>query len=395
MRHIYLNNAATTWPKPQEVPQSVFDFMTRSGANAARGSASERDIKSLDIIFTARARSAKLFGGYAKANPKYVTLTANVTHSLNIVIKGFLKPEMRVVTTSMEHNSVVRPLRELQKQGVLVDVLQCSLRGYLPPKALSEALLEKTDLVVMTHCSNVCGSVQPLEEAAEICARRGVPLVADCAQTGGLLPVDARELGLAALCFTGHKGLFGPQGTGGIVWNPEFAERCAPLSVGGTGSLSHEETQPALMPDKFEAGTPNLPGMAGLDAALEWLEKTGVAEIAAKEEKLGRRLEEGLLSIDGIRLLGAAGGSGPRLPVYAFNIDGMDNGTLARALSDQYGIESRPGLHCSPLAHRTLGTFPEGALRLSPGYFNTEEEIDYTVAAINELVNRRLYAPLT
>ena len=144
------------------------------------------------------------------------------------------------------------------------------------------------------------------------------------------------------------------------------------------------------MPDKFEAGTPNLPGMAGLDAALEWLEKTGVAEIAAKEEKLGRRLEEGLLSIDGIRLLGAAGGSGPRLPVYAFNIDGMDNGTLARALSDQYGIESRPGLHCSPLAHRTLGTFPEGALRLSPGYFNTEEEIDYTVAAINELVNRRL-----
>ena len=395
MRHIYLHNAATTWPKPQEVPQSVFDFMTRSGANAARGSASERDIKSLDIIFTARARAAKLFGGYAKANPKYVTLTANVTHSLNIVIKGFLKPEMRVVTTSMEHNSVVRPLRELQKQGVLVDVLQCSLRGYLPPKALSEALLEKTDLVVMTHCSNVCGSVQPLEEAAEICARRGVPLVADCAQTGGLLPVDARELGLAALCFTGHKGLFGPQGTGGIVWNPEFAERCAPLSVGGTGSLSHEETQPALMPDKFEAGTPNLPGMAGLDAALEWLEKTGVAEIAAKEEKLGRRLEEGLLSIDGIRLLGAAGGSGPRLPVYAFNIDGMDNGTLARALSDQYGIESRPGLHCSPLAHRTLGTFPEGALRLSPGYFNTEEEIDYTVAAINELVNRRLYAPLT
>ena len=395
MRHIYLNNAATTWPKPQEVPQSVFDFMTRSGANAARGSASERDIKSLDIIFTARARAAKLFGGYAKANPKYVTLTANVTHSLNIVIKGFLKPEMRVVTTSMEHNSVVRPLRELQKQGVLVDVLQCSLRGYLPPKALSEALLEKTDLVVMTHCSNVCGSVQPLEEAAEICARRGVPLVADCAQTGGLLPVDARELGLAALCFTGHKGLFGPQGTGGIVWNPEFAERCAPLSVGGTGSLSHEETQPALMPDKFEAGTPNLPGMAGLDAALEWLEKTGVAEIAAKEEKLGRRLEEGLLSIDGIRLLGAAGGSGPRLPVYACNIDGMDNGTLARALSDQYGIESRPGLHCSPLAHRTLGTFPEGALRLSPGYFNTEEEIDYTVAAINELVNRRLYAPLT
>lgn len=159
--------------------------MTRAGANAARGSASERDLKSLDIVFTARARAAKLFGGYAKANAKYVTLTSNVTHSLNIVLRGFLKPGMRAVTTSMEHNSVVRPLRELQEQGVLVDVLQCSLRGYLPSKSLSEALLEKTDLVVMTHCSNVCGSVQPIEEAAEICARRGVPLVVDCAQTGG------------------------------------------------------------------------------------------------------------------------------------------------------------------------------------------------------------------
>lgn len=385
MRHIYMNNAATTWPKPPVVPQAVFDFMTNAGANAARGSASERDLKSLDIVFTARTRAAKLFGGYAKGNPKYVTITANVTHSLNVVLKGFLKPGMRVVTTSMEHNSVLRPLRELQDRGVLVDVLQCSMRGYLPLKALSEALLEKTDLVVMTHCSNVCGSVQPLEEAAGICARRGTPLVVDCAQTGGVLPVNAQGLALAALCFTGHKGLFGPQGTGGIVWNPEFAEKCAPLVEGGTGSLSHEETQPSIMPDKFEAGTPNLPGMAGLDAALAWLENTGMEQIAAREEQLGRRLCEGLLSIKGMRLLGTADDSAPRLPVYAFNIDGIDNGTLARDLSDRYGIESRPGLHCSPLAHRTLGTFPEGALRLSPGYFNTEEEVDYTIEALKEL----------
>ncbi|HIT04896.1 MAG TPA: aminotransferase class V-fold PLP-dependent enzyme [Candidatus Caccocola faecipullorum] len=388
MRKVYMNNAATTWPKPQEVPDAVYAFMTRDGANASRGSASERDIKSLDILFTARTKAAKLFGGYAKANPKYVTLTSNVTHSLNIVIKGFVKSGMRVVTTSMEHNSVIRPLREAQKSGVAVEVIQASLRGYVDPKKFSEAALERTDLAVVSHCSNVCGSVQPVEEIAEICAKRGIPLVVDCAQTGGILPLNASELGLAALCFTGHKGLFGPQGTGGIVWKPEFAEQCSPLMEGGTGSLSHEETQPDVMPDKFEAGTSNLPGFAGLDAALDWIERTGIETIREREEKLGARLEEGLLSIKGLRLLGSARGESPRLPVYAFNVDGKDNGEFANDLSMTYGIEGRPGLHCAPLAHRTLGTFPEGALRLSPGYYTTEDEIDYTIESIRALASK-------
>ena len=388
MRKVYMNNAATTWPKPQEVPDAVYAFMTRDGANASRGSASERDIKSLDILFTARMKAASLFGGYAKANPKYVTLTSNVTHSLNVVIKGFVKSGMRVVTTSMEHNSVVRPLRELQQNGVEVEVIQASLRGYVDPKKFSEAALEHTDLAVVSHCSNVCGSVQPIEEIAEICAKRGIPLVVDCAQTGGVLPINASELGLAALCFTGHKGLFGPQGTGGIVWKPEFAEMCSPFIVGGTGSLSHEETQPEVMPDKFEAGTMNLPGFSGLDAALDWIDRTGIDAIREREEKLGARLEEGLLSIKGLRLLGSTRGEAPRLPVYAFNIDGKDNGEFANDLSMTYGIEGRPGLHCSPLAHRTLGTFPEGALRLSPGYYTTEDEIDYTIESIRALASK-------
>lgn len=388
MRKVYMNNAATTWPKPQEVPDAVYAFMTRDGANASRGSASERDIKSLDILFTARMKAASLFGGYAKANPKYVTLTSNVTHSLNVVIKGFVKSGMRVVTTSMEHNSVVRPLRELQQNGVAVEVIQASLRGYVDPKKFSEAALEHTDLAVVSHCSNVCGSVQPIEEIAEICAKRGIPLVVDCAQTGGVLPINASELGLAALCFTGHKGLFGPQGTGGIVWKPEFAEMCSPFIVGGTGSLSHEETQPEVMPDKFEAGTMNLPGFAGLDAALDWIDRTGIDAIREREEKLGARLEEGLLSIKGLRLLGSTHGEAPRLPVYAFNVDGKDNGEFANDLSMTYGIEGRPGLHCSPLAHRTLGTFPEGALRLSPGYYTTEDEIDYTIESIRALASK-------
>lgn len=388
MRKVYMNNAATTWPKPQEVPDAVYAFMTRDGANASRGSASERDIKSLDILFTARMKAASLFGGYAKANPKYVTLTSNVTHSLNVVIKGFVKSGMRVVTTSMEHNSVVRPLRELQQNGVAVEVIQASLRGYVDPKKFSEAALERTDLAVVSHCSNVCGSIQPIAEIAEICAKRGIPLVVDCAQTGGILPINASELGLAALCFTGHKGLFGPQGTGGIVWKPEFAEACSPFIVGGTGSLSHEETQPEVMPDKFEAGTMNLPGFAGLDAALDWIDRTGIDAIREREEKLGARLEEGLLSIKGLRLLGSTHGEAPRLPVYAFNVDGKDNGEFANDLSMTYGIEGRPGLHCSPLAHRTLGTFPEGALRLSPGYYTTEDEIDYTIESIRALASK-------
>ena len=388
MRKVYMNNAATTWPKPQEVPDAVYAFMTRDGANASRGSASARDLKSLDLLLTARMKAASLFGGYAKANPKYVTLTSNVTHSLNVVIKGFVKSGMRVVTTSMEHNSVVRPLRELQQNGVAVEVIQASLRGYVDPKKFSEAALEHTDLAVVSHCSNVCGSVQPIEEIAEICAKRGIPLVVDCAQTGGVLPINASELGLAALCFTGHKGLFGPQGTGGIVWKPEFAEMCSPFIVGGTGSLSHEETQPDVMPDKFEAGTMNLPGFAGLDAALDWIDRTGIDAIREREEKLGARLEEGLLSIKGLRLLGSARGEAPRLPVYAFNVDGKDNGEFANDLSMTYGIEGRPGLHCSPLAHRTLGTFPEGALRLSPGYYTTEDEIDYTIESIRALASK-------
>ena len=390
MKKIYMNNAATTWPKPRETAEAVYSFMLEDGANAARGSSSARDLKSLDILLTARMKAAKLFGGWEKANPKYVTLTMNITHSLNIVIKGFVKPGMRVVTSSMEHNSVVRPLRELQSEGVELEIIQCSLRGYLSPRSLEEAITtKKTDLVVISHCSNVCGSVQPLAEVAECCARHGVPLVVDCAQTAGLLPLTARELELSALCFTGHKGLMGPQGTGGIVWKPEFAEAVSPFITGGTGSRSHEETQPELMPDKFEAGTPNLPGIAGLDAAFDWLETTGIENIHAKEEKLGRLLEEKLKAIDGLRLLGSTGGEAPRLPVYAFNIDGIDNGELAFALSDRWGIESRPGLHCSPLAHRTLGTFPQGALRLSPGYFTTEEEIEMTAQAIKEASGRK------
>ncbi len=381
---IYMNNAATTWPKPKETAEAVFDFMTNHGANLARGAASTRDIETLDSVYTCRRTLAEMLGGYERHNAKFVTLTSNITESLNIVLKGILRPGMKVVTSSMEHNAVVRPLRAAELSGVRLNVIQCSMRGFLDPKSVEKALDAGADLAVFSHCSNVCGALQNLEDIAEVCAKYKVPLVADCAQTAGIVPISASELGLAALCFTGHKALFGPQGTGGIIWKPEFAERCSCFIEGGTGSLSHDEHQPTQMPDKFEAGTPNLPGIAGFLASLQWIKAKGMDNIRKKEDALGKRLEEGLLSIEGLKIHGPSEDDS-RLPVFAVNITGKDNAVLAMQLSDTYGIETRPGLHCSPFAHRTLGTFPEGALRLSPGFFNTEDDIDQTIDALRTL----------
>ncbi|MDD4750227.1 MAG: aminotransferase class V-fold PLP-dependent enzyme [Synergistaceae bacterium] len=381
---IYLNNAATTWPKPPCVPDAIYDFIANRGANVARGSASMRDIQSLDNVFTCRQKLAELFDGYQKCDPRFITLTSNVTESINMIIKGFLKPGMRAVTSSMEHNSVLRPLRRAENEGVALDIIQCSLKGYLDPALLKKNLSGGADIAIINHCSNVSGSLQNIQDIAEVCRASNVPLVVDCAQTAGIIGISAQALGAAALCFTGHKGLFGPQGTGGIVWDPEFAKICSPLFEGGTGSISHEEFQPSQMPDKFEAGTPNLPGIAGLLASLEWIENEGIGKIRKHEDRLGKMLEEGLMKINGLRIIGP-GSDDPRLPVYSVNIRGMDNAKLARDLSDIYGIETRPGLHCAPLAHRTLGTFPEGALRISPGYFNTADDIDLAVSALTEL----------
>ena len=381
---LYLNNAATTWPKPDCVPEAMAAFLRTGGANLARGSAASRDLSTLDLVTTCRERVSSLLGGHAGGDPRYVTFTANVTESLNVVLKGLLRPGMRVLTSSMEHNGVVRPLRRLEAEGVRLEVLPCSPEGFLAPRTLEEALREPADLAVLSHGSNVCGALQDLDALAPLCARAKVPLVLDTAQTAGVVPLDAARWDLGALCFTGHKGLMGPQGVGGILWRPDLAERCAPFVEGGTGSFSHEETQPTTLPDKFEAGTPNLPGIAGLAAALEWLAGTGIEVVAEREHRLGARLLAGLLAVPGLTLHGPRDGSN-RLSVFALNLAGWDNGTLALELSDRYGIESRPGLHCSPLAHRTLGTFPQGALRLSPGYFNTPEEMDRTVRALEEL----------
>jgi selenocysteine lyase/cysteine desulfurase len=401
---VYLNNAATTWPKPRCVAEATADFLARGGANLGRGACSRRDLMTLNMVLDCRIKLAKLFDGRDDGDPRYVTFCSGVTEALNVVLKGFFKIKsflrsssdskavMRVLSTSMEHNAVVRPLRGLEGQGVNdpraeTVFLDCGPEGELDLGLLERTLSnEKFHLMVLSHASNVCGTIQPLEGIAELCRRAGVPLVLDSAQTAGILPISLSKLGLAALCFTGHKGLMGPQGIGGIVWNPEFASRVAPLVEGGTGSFSNVETQPLDMPDKFEAGTPNLPGIAGLHAALGWLEETGIDAIRAHENEIGERFLERLKETGGV-LYGKPTMEG-RVAVFAANFPPrfpprtcpelqcfLDNGILADELSKR-GFETRPGLHCSPLGHKTLGSFPEGSLRVSPGYFNRIEDID-------------------
>ena len=383
---VYLNNAATTWPKPGCVAEAMSAFLSQGGANLARGAASARDLETLNVVLDCRARLAALFGGYEGCDPRYVTFCANVTEALNFTLRGFLRPGMKALTSSMEHNAVMRPLRALEKNGVGVTSVRSYQDGLLDLEDLRRVLSrDKYDLMVMSHASNVCGTVQPLNEVAALCREAGVPLVLDTAQTAGVLPLDASSLGLAALCFTGHKGLMGPQGIGGIVWRPDFSIRVEPIITGGTGSYSHLEYQPEELPDRFESGTPNLPGIAGLNAALGWLEDTGMDAVAARERELGARLLDGLKGL-GVTVSGRQGMEG-RLPVFSVNAKGVDNGILADELSRD-GFETRPGLHCAPSAHRSLGTFPEGSLRVSPGYFNTNAEIDAFIAALSSAVRK-------
>lgn len=382
-----MNNAATSWPKPDRVAGAMAGFLRSGGANLSRGSAAKRDISTLDMVTTCRDRAASMMGGYRGGDSRYVTFTHNVTYALNMVLKGYCRPGMRVLTTSMEHNAVVRPLRSLEAQGVRLEVLPCSREGFLEETVLRPALEEGADLVVLSHASNITGSIQDMEMIASLCAEAGVPLVLDAAQTAGEIPLTAEAWGLAALTFTGHKGLMGPQGIGGTLWKPGFHEQVRPLVEGGTGSYSHEERQPEVMPDKFESGTPNLPGLAGFLAALDWIEEQGIDTIHRRRRELGARLLEGLLAMPAVTLFGPRDME-RRLPVFALDMAGWDNGLLAYTLSEEYGIETRPGLHCAPLAHRTVGSFPQGALRLSPGYFTTAEDIDSTVDALRACAAR-------
>lgn len=385
MRKIYLDQASTTYPKPECVPQAVYEYMTGNGSNINRG-CYENAYDTEEVVLETRELICRLFDG---PDCKNVVFTKNVTESLNVVLKGFLKPGDHVLTSSMEHNAVMRPIRQLEAEGVTFDRIPCNEQGELILEAMESLLKPNTKAVVMMHASNVCGTVLPLKEVGVFCKSHGLKFIADCAQTAGVLPISMKEMHMDALCFTGHKGLLGPQGIGGFLLQEDMIDKITPLLSGGTGSISHTEEIPDFMPDRFEPGTMNLPGIFGLHAALNWLMEIGTETIHEKEKALTELFLQKLKDLDPeqekIRLAGKKTME-ERTAVVSIQTPGRDVSEVAWLLDKKYGIMTRVGLHCAPSAHKTLGTYPTGTIRFSLGYFNTEEEVFFAVKALEEIL---------
>ena len=390
MKKIYLDQASTSFPKPRQVPDAMYRYMTEIGTNINRGGY-EDAYSAEDMVLETRERLCELFHFSQCEN---VIFTGNITASLNVILKGFLKPGDHVLVSSMEHNAVMRPIRQLEQTGVSFDRIPCTREGELILSRMEELLRPETRAVVMLHASNVCGTVMPVAQVGEFCREQGLKFILDTAQTAGILPLNMEQMKIDVLAFTGHKGLLGPQGIGGFLCTDEMAHAMEPLLSGGTGSISHTEEIPGFMPDRFEPGTLNLPGIAGLHAALDYLQKTGISniyekEMALTEAFLGRLLElESLHQKDGVPLLRIAGKKNldNRVAVVSLQPLKKDPAQIAFELDSRYGIMTRVGLHCAPGAHKTLGTYPTGTIRFAFGHTNTMEEVDAAADALTELL---------
>jgi len=378
---IYLDNAATSWPKPPEVLQAMTEALERAGGNPGR-SGHRLSIAAARVIYETREEVARLFNA---ADPLKIVFTGNATHALNLALLGLLKPGDRVVCTAMEHNAVMRPLRHLEKQGVILQVVPCAPDGSLDIDNLAQALEKKASLVVVNHASNVTGTLLPVAEAASLAHCSGALLLVDAAQSAGVIPIDIQATGIDLLAFTGHKGLQGPPGTGGLVINSSVDTSCMePLIRGGTGSRSESEYQPEELPDKYESGTANLAGIAGLGAGIRWLMARGIVSIRRHEQEMSRLLLDGLSAIPGLRLYGTRDMT-QSIGIISFTIPGKRVSEIGLRLDKEFGILSRVGLHCAPAAHRTIGSFPEGTVRLAPGVFTTREEVHTTIRAVERI----------
>ena len=381
MNYIYLDNASTTFPKAPTVATAMSDYITNRGININRGSyALAYDVE--DIIYTTRQRLHTLFNGH---DPAHVIFTQNVTMSLNMVIKGLLKAGDHVLVSSMEHNAVMRPLTQLLDKGITFDTIPCDSTGSIQMDSIEPLIRPNTVALIINHASNVCGTIQPLESIGPICKAHNLQFIVDAAQTAGVIPIDVKACHIDALCFTGHKGLLGPQGIGGIILTKEMAQNLTPLIAGGTGSFSHLETMPTHMPDAFEAGTLNLPGIIGLNEGLDYIKSQGMENIHNHELVLTQAFLEGLQSIDGINIVGKQNIQ-DRTAVVSITIDGMDPANIAYELESTYHIMTRVGLHCAPRAHQTLGTYPEGTVRFSFGYANTHKDVESALSALHRIV---------
>lgn len=383
MKKVYLDNAATSFPKPDVVVKAMHQMLLHTEGSSNRSYSSDALLIERGIYET---RSA-LCAYFNFDHVDHVVFTKNITESLNLVLMGFLEAGDKVVTTCLEHNAVIRPLEHLsQVRGVRYTCVPLTAAGTLDLDQLERQLEQKPKLMVSTCASNLTGDVLPIETIGEMCHRYGVPFLVDTAQMAGVLPIDMKAAHIDLLAFTGHKSLLGPQGVGGVLMNPSLAPHIRPLLYGGTGSLSESLEQPELMPDKFESGTANAPAIMGLGA--------GVAHLMAAEDSLAlyryenaliKRLQEGVENMSGVRVLGQRDAS-KRLGVLALDFERWDNAAVAFELSKAFGISTRVGLHCAPLAHRAYNSFPQGAVRFSVSGFTTIEEIDYTIEAIKRVL---------
>lgn len=375
-RTIYLDNAATSFPKPPAVAREMARFIDEVGCNVNRGGYAGA-YQAAELVLETREQLAALFG---HDDPRRVVFSLNITTALNQILYGLLRPGDHLLVSSLEHNAVMRPLQRLSGSGVAFDRIPCDETGRMELEALPRLLRGNTRAIVASHASNVGGTIQPLAELGAFCRDHGLRLIVDSAQTAGVLPLDMRTLHIDALAFTGHKGLLGPQGVGGFLLSAALAGELAPLLCGGTGSFSHLAEMPALLPDRFEAGTMNLPGIYGLHAALAYLQSRGVAAIRQHEQALLRILLDSVRGRPDVRVLGGA--DTPRVAVLACDFPGRDNAEIAFRLEREYRVLTRCGLHCAPDAHRSYGSFPQGAVRFSPGCFTTEAEMRAAAAAL-------------
>ena len=383
MRKTYLDNGSTSFPKAPGVGKAMNYFIEEIGCNIGRGGY-ETAYDLAEKIYDTRSQLCRLFHF---SDERHVIFTPSVTYSLNFLIKGLLKEKDHVIVSGIEHNAVARPCEALKSKGVEVSIAPCDREGRLDFEAFQKLFNERTKLVVMSHASNVSGTVLDAETAGKICKQKGVYFALDAAQSAGVIDIDFEKFSLSALCITGHKGLLGPQGIGALLLTPNIAAEMEPLICGGTGSASHLITMPEFMPDKFEAGTLNLPGIIGLNAALRYIEERTPAEIRKHELELAAQFIDGLQSDTNIRIVGIRGKEN-RVGTVSLDFLEEDNADIAYRLDAEYGIMTRCGLHCAPLAHQTFGTFPQGTVRFAFGYQNTREDVNYALKAIHEMVRK-------
>lgn len=375
---VYFDNAATTFPKPEIVYTSIMEAMREYGANPGR-SGHKLALKASRGIYDTRELLCKIFNA---KNPMNIILTFNATESLNIGIKGVLKPGDHVITTSMEHNSVLRPIKYLEKFGIESTIVEADEKGRINVLDIEKSIKSNTKLIVNTHVSNLTGTIMPVEDIGKLARNNGIIYMVDAAQSAGVYDIDVDKMNIDILAFPGHKGLLGPQGTGGLYIRDEL--QLEGFMHGGTGSASHSLIQPDIYPDKFESGTANASGIVGLGAGIKYILDRGINDIKEYEESLTKHFIEEVRKIDGIKLYGPLnimeqGG------VVALNIKDADSSEVSYILDQEYDIAVRPGLHCAPLAHKTIGTLEQGAVRFSFGIFNSHEEIELSIKALRDI----------